>query len=338
MTNVDTIGEVNQNGDGTGPFQLNQFVSDDHVVLAAFPGYWGPKAKLGTIRIQRAADLTSAMTSLTTGSIDVLWGVSPADVRHLKSASNIQVIQPSVSSGNTVWELDTTSAPFDNPKARQALAYAADRATMHSAAFGGIGDVASTNDLLPAKSPAYASNQTEYAFDLQKAKQLFDEAGVKPGTTFTFWTMAGRHPEWVSMAEILQQDLQKIGLKLQIKQQEVSTWLKKFFPAGKKFPATIVANFWNLKPTPAYALKWYAGGCECNWTDAKYNSLLQQALQAPSESDRAANYAQMQQIINEQVPSIVLMQNATIVAASTKVDGIWTTSDGTPHLEQASVS
>jgi ABC-type transport system substrate-binding protein len=46
----------------------------------------------------------------------------------------------------------------------------------------------------------------------------------------------------------------------------------------------------------------------------------------------------MQQVINQEVPSIVLMQNATIVAASKKIDGIWSSSDGTPHLEQASVS
>lgn len=338
MTNVDTISQVNQNGDGTGPFQLTQFVSDDHVLLARFPGYWGAKAKLKTIRVQRAADLTSAMTSLTTGSIDMLWGVAPTDVDHLKKAGNINILQPATSSGNTVWELDTTSPPFNNPKARQALSYAADRATMQTAAVGGTGDIAPTNDILDTKSSAYASNQITYAFDLQKAKQLFTEAGVNAGTTLTFWTIAGRHPEWISMAEILQQDLQKIGIKLQIKQQEVSTWLQKFFPAGKKFPGLIVANFWNLQPTAAYALRWYAGGCECNWSNAKYNDLLQLALQAGSDADRNAIYGQMQQVINQEVPSIVLMQNATIVAASKKIDGVWSSSDGTPHLEQASVS
>ena len=337
MTNIDTIAKVNQNGDGTGPFKLNQFVPDDHIVLSRFPDYWGPKAKLATIRIQRSADLTSAMTALRTGSLDVLWGVAPGDVSQLKSASNVQVVTPSSSSGSTVWELDTTSPPFNNVKARQALAYAADRATMQSSAFGGVGDVAAANDVLDTKNPAYASGQQNYDFDLQKAKELFTEAGVKPGTTLTFWTIAGRHPEWISAAEILQQDLQKIGIKLQIQQEEVSTWLHKFFPAGKKFPGVIVANFWNLQPNAAYALKWYAGGCECNWSDPQYNALLQQALQAPDDGARNVAYTQMQQIINQQVPSIVLMENATIVAASTKVKGIWTTSDGTPHLERASV-
>lgn len=337
MTNIDTIAQVNQNGDGTGPFKLNQFVSDDHILLGRFSGYWGPKAKLATIRIQRAADLTSAMTALRTGSLDVLWGIAPGDVKQLKNAPNVQLVTPQSSSGNTVWELDTSSPPFNNIKARQALAYAADRATMQSSAFGGVGDVAVANDVLDTKNPAYSSAQQSYDFDLQKAKDLFAQAGVTPGTTLTFWTIAGRHPEWVTAAEILQQDLQKIGIKLQIRQQEVSTWLQKFFPAGKKYPGVIVANFWNLKASPAYALKWYAGGCECNWTDPNYNSLLQQALQAPDDTSRNAAYAKMQQILNQQVPSVVIAQNASIVAASKKVNGIWSSGDGTPHLEQASV-
>jgi peptide/nickel transport system substrate-binding protein len=337
MANVDTIGQVDQNGDGTGPFKLAQFVSDDHIVLTRNDSYWGAKAKLATIRIQRAADLTSAETALRTGSLDVLWGIAPGDVSQIKSASNLQLVEPASSAGDTVWELDTTSPPFNNVKARQALAYAADRATMQSTAFGGVGDVASTNDILDKTSPAYASSQQAYDFDLQKAKQLFTEAGVAQGTTLTFWTIAGRHPEWVSMGEILQQDLQKIGIKLQIKQEEVSTWLQKFFPAGKKFPGVIVANFWNLKSNPAYALNWYAGGCECNWNDPTYNSLLQQALQAPDDTSRNGVYAQMQQLLNQQVPSIVILQNASIVAASSKVKGIWSSGDGTPHLEQASI-
>jgi peptide/nickel transport system substrate-binding protein len=337
MTNVATVAQVNQNGDGTGPFKLTQFVPDDHVVLTRSTDYWGAKAKLDTIRIQRAADLTSALTSLRTGSLDVLWNIPPGDVSQIKNQSNLHLVTPAAIAGNTVWELDTTSPPFDNAKARQALAYATDRATMQSAAFGGVGKVASTNDILDKSSPAYASSQQSYDFNLDKAKQLFGEAGVKEGTTLTFWTIAGRHPEWVSMGEILQQDLQKIGIKLQIKQQETSTWLQKFFPAGKKYPATIVANFWNLKTNPAYALKWYAGGCECNWNDSTYDSLLQQALQAPDDTARNKVYAQMQQILNQQVPSIVILQSASIVAASSKVKGIWTSGDGTPHLEQASI-
>jgi len=337
MANIDTIGQVNQNGDGTGPFKLTQFVPDDHVLLSQFPDYWGEKAKLGTLRIQRAADLTSAMTSLRTGSLDVLWGVSPADTDQLKKTANVTIVQPALTSGSTVWELDTTSPPFNNPKARQALSYAADRATMQSAALGGTGELATTNDVVATKNPGYTPDQVSYGFDLSKARRLFTEAGVKPGTTLTFWTIAGRHPEWISMAEILQQDLAKIGIKLEIKQQEVSTWLQAFFPAGKKYPGVVVANFWNLSSVPAYALNWYAGGCECNWSDPTYNALVQKALQSPDDTARKAIYAQAQQIINQQVPSVVLMQSAQIVAASSKVHGLWTASDGTPHLEQASV-
>jgi peptide/nickel transport system substrate-binding protein len=338
MTDVGTIKKVNDNGNGTGPYELQDFVPDDHVTLKANPDYWGPKPKLQTIRIVRAADTTSAVTSLRTGELTMLWGVPPTDAKTLQSADSVSFLKPAQNSGTVAWELDMTSPPFDKLAARQALAYAVNRNAYLSAAFQGFGQASPSNVPVAPGNPAYAGDLPSYPFDLDKAKQLFQQAGVGPGSTLTFWTTAGRNPQWLAMAQILQQDLKKIGINLKIQQKEASTWLQKFFPAGKKYPGTIVANYLSLPSTAPYALQFFvSGGCECNWNDKAYDSLLGKALETSDEGQRTAMLKQLEDMVSKTVPAVIPLQSATIVAAQKNVHGAWAESDGTVHLEQASV-
>lgn len=338
MTDVKTIDEVNDNGNGTGPYTLSDFVPDDHVTLKANPDYWGEKAKAGTIRIVRAADTTSAVTSLRTGELSMLWGVPPTDAKTLESSGQVQFVKPEQNSGTVAWEVDMTSPPFDDPAARKALAYAVNRDAYLSAAFQGFGEVSPGNVPVAQGNPAYASDVNQYSFDLDKAKQLFAQAGVNAGDTLTFWTTAGRNPQWLAMAQILQQDLKKIGINLKISQKEASAWLQKFFPAGQKYPGTIVANYLSLPSTAAYALQFFvSGGCECNWNDKRYDALLGKALETGDEAKRTSMLQQLQKMVSDTVPVVIPLQSATIVAAQPDVHGAWVESDGTVHLEQASV-
>lgn len=338
MVNVKDVKDIDKNGDGTGPYTLESFLPDDHVTLKANPDYWGPKPRAGTIKIVRAADTTSAMTSLRSGELSVLWGVPPTDAKTLQGSNQVQFLKPQQNSGTVAWEVDNTSPPFDKLAARQALAYAVDRPVYLSAAFQGFGQVSPGNVPVATTSPAYAKGTTQYSFDLQKAKQLFQQAGVGPGTKLTFWTTAGRNPQWLTMGQILQQDLKKIGITLQIQQKEASAWLQKFFPAGKKYPGTIVANYLSLPSTPEYALQFFvSGGCECNWNDKSYDSLLAKALGTTDEGQRTTMLQRLQTMVSQQVPAVIPLQSATIVAAQPNVHGAWVESDGTVHLEQASV-
>jgi len=159
---------------------------------------------------------------------------------------------------------------------------------------------------------------------------------VKQGTTFNFWALAGRRDEWITMAQILQQDLQKIGLNLSIQRSDVSTWLAKFFPAGKKYPNTIIANYFSMPPNPTYALKQgQFGSCECNWKNTTFEAL---ALKAPGVVDLQARqkvYDTMQQIFSSYAPVMVIAHQTNIVAHQRTVQNAWEDAQGNVHLEEA---
>ena len=338
MSDTENVATLANSGTGTGPYKVGSFVPNQSLSLVPNPHHFGGKACLQRIEFVREPDPTAMVTDFRAGNLDMIWQVRPTDVPALRS-SRTSFLQPKGVSGAHVWELDVTSEPFNDVRARQALSYAIDRRTMNRAAFSGIATPSMGNSLISATSSSYNKKLKPYTFDLQKAKQLFDAAGVRPGTTFTFWALAGRRDEWITMAQILQQDLQKIGLNLRIERSDVSTWLAKFFPAGKKYPNTIIGNYFSLPPNPTYAMKQgQFGSCECNWKNSTFENL---ALKAPGIRDldeRQKVYDTMQQIFSSYAPVMVIAHQTNIVAYQNKVQNAWEDAQGNVHLEEARVS
>jgi peptide/nickel transport system substrate-binding protein len=338
MSDTKNVATLANSGTGTGPYKVGSFVPNQSLVLVPNPHHFAGRACLQRIEFVRSPDPTAMVTDFRAGNLDMIWQVRPTDVPAVRSSSTA-FLAPKGVSGAHVWELDTTSEPFNDVRARQALSYAIDRRTMNRAAFSGLATVSVGNSLISATSTAYNKKLKGYPFNLTRAKQLFDAAGVRPGTTFTFWALAGRRDEWITMAQILQQDLQKIGLNLQIQRSDVSTWLAKFFPAGKKYPNTIIGNYFSMPPNPTFAMKQgQFGSCECNWKNNTYEAL---ALKAPGVRDLAERqkvYDTMQQIFSSYAPVMVIAHQTNIVAHQRKVQNAWEDAQGNVHLEEARIS
>lgn len=324
---------------GTGPFRLAEMVPDDHVTLVRSDDYWGEPAKLDEIDVVRSPDATAAATAFRSGDLDVLWSVPPADVAGLVAATQGQALEPEDISAGVYWEIDNTSPPFDDERARQALLHAIDRETMLKVAYAGRGLVPETASMLSPKNPAFDSSLTAYPFDLDKARSLFAEAGVDSGTTLTFLTPAGQYPEWAQMGQILQEDLKKIGITMKLQRDEFSTWLEAFYPAGKRFPGAIVANYLSLPTTPMYQLSFLDEGvCECNARLPGWGELSRRAVAAGAEGERDEIYAQMQQVQNRAVPVLPIVFTTLQTVVRDGVAGAWVDTQGNVNLTEAGFS
>jgi peptide/nickel transport system substrate-binding protein len=307
MSDTTDLTNVAKSGNGTGPYKVANFVPDQSLTIVPNPLYWGPQPCFKQITFVREPDPTSMVTDFTSGKLDLIWQIPVADVAKVASDTSAYIVKPRVVSATQAWEVDTTSPPFNNVLARRALSYAIDRKTMAKIAFLGQANPSVANDLLSTASTGYDKSLAPYTFDLNKAKQLFTQAGVQPGTTLTFWAQAGTNPEWITMAEILQQDLQKIGINLKIQQNDISTWLSKFYPAGKSYPGTIVANFLSLQPNPALGLSFATSGkCECNWNNSAYDGLLLQSLGASDPVQQQKIFDKMQVMFSQAAPVMVI--------------------------------
>jgi peptide/nickel transport system substrate-binding protein len=340
ILDMDSLKTINKEPIGTGPFKVAEFVPSEHLNLVRNDQYWGEAAPLDEIDIVTASDSAAAANSLQSGDLDVLWSVPATDVDQISTDSNIRIVKPAVPSQWPDWEVDTTSAPFDNLKARQALAYAVDRDQVLEAAYFGQGTVSPYNDPLNSENPMFSSEgMTEYTYDLQKAKDLFAEAGVESGDTLTWWGVAGQYPEWNTSAQILQASLKEIGITLKIENNDISTWVDKFYPAGKSFPNMIVPNFQSTPTEPAFSLNYFQPGrCQCNWDNADYQEAYRNAIGEPDEAKRKEYWAQVQTVINQDVPEIVPLQSTVVTAVNAELQNVWVDGGGQLHLEEAGLS
>lgn len=336
MIDVDSLDTIDREPVGTGPYLVEKFTPDDSLTLVPNENYFGEAPSLDEITIVKAAESTAAVTGLRSGDIDVLWSVPQGDVAGLEAGDDIALVRPDNPSQWPSWEVDTTSAPFNDVRARQALAYATDREAILEAAYYGQGTVSPTNNALGEVNPWYGGDLTDYSYDLDKAKKLFAEAGITEGSTLTWWGIAGSYPEWNTSGEILQASLKEIGITLKIDNNDIGTWVDSFYPAGKSFPGYIVPNFQSTPPEPAYSLNFYLDGrCECNWKNDDFQKAFGEAIAEPDEATRKDKWATVQTIINEEVPLIVPLQSTVVTATGKKVSGLWVEGGGQLHLENA---
>src|SRR5919204_667255 len=137
MSDTRNIAAINKTANGTGPFKLKSFVPDTSVTLVRNDAYWGQKPGVREIDIVRQPDPTAAVTALRGAKIDLMWQGPPTQVGSLADEKNVSVLKPTQISSAAIWELDNTTPPFNDARARQALSYAMNRDAMVKAAYFG---------------------------------------------------------------------------------------------------------------------------------------------------------------------------------------------------------
>ena len=90
------------------------------LTLVPNPNHFGGRACLQRIEFVRSPDPTAMVTDFRAGNLDMIWQVRPTDVPSLRGAGT-PFLAPKGVSGAHVWELDVTSEPFNDVRARQAL-------------------------------------------------------------------------------------------------------------------------------------------------------------------------------------------------------------------------
>jgi peptide/nickel transport system substrate-binding protein len=266
MIKVSEAPTFNVKPSSSGPFMVKDFSPNVSLTIVKNPKYFGTPSTLTEIKFVKLSDPTAAVTALRSGNIDVMYELPLGDAAPLQKDKKLQIVRAKVSTMAVTWEYDLTSAPFNNLKARQAVAYATNRAGILKAAYKGFGAVSSYNTIVPDNSLwqcGAAAGLTKYTFDLQKAKALFAEAGVKE---FTWWSVSGALPEFDAMGQVLQQDLKSIGIDMKIVSNEVGVWAAKFYPAGLTYPNILLPNYQSVPAEPGFSMNFLLSGrAESNW-------------------------------------------------------------------------
>ncbi len=211
---------------GTGPYQVTEWVKDDHITLTAYPGYWGPKPKIHTIILRDIPDASTTLLALQKGDIDGWEYPRPDDMASIQDDHNLTIYhQPP---NNLLYlAINAEKPPFDNVLVRRAVNEAIDPNAIVKNFFDSSAKVAT--DLLPLAVWPHP-NKTAYDYNPTDARRLLAQAGFPHGFSTTLWYMTLPRPyvpEPQRVAEALQADLRAVGINAKLQAFEWGPYLDK---------------------------------------------------------------------------------------------------------------
>ncbi len=173
---------------GAGPFTLQRWARQDVIELVKNPGYWdAPKPYLDRIDLRTSGDSVQGYNTLISGGSDVIISSNWGSIEKLENQSFPTAVSP-LHGGQHV-SLNMRRAPFDDVRARRAVAAALDVNALNLTIYNGSGELPTT--LFRESSPYYAPDLPLHTHDPATAQRLFDELAAegKP-VKFTYTTTA----------------------------------------------------------------------------------------------------------------------------------------------------
>src|SRR5919202_6331032 len=336
----ENVADVGTQPIGTGPFQFGEYVQDDHLTIKRFADYWDKEhVYLDQVVLKTIKDATAVVQALKTGGVDSVWQLSTPHADEVAKDPNLALYHGQKNAVVQMLMIDNNQPPFNDVRVRQALSYATDRKSINEVAFYGQFLTHEYDVPLPEDNWAFKQKLTKADYDLNKAKQLFDAAGVSSGTTLTFQAISTANPEWVTTGEIIQQSLSKIGLKVNIEKVDLAAWAAVFAPPqDKQWAARIITNGNVGYSDPFFFLVTLQSKSSTNYNHYKndqVDDLLARAQTTLDRDQRTSLYAQAQELIAKEVPCPFPYTQVGLYGVTRALKGFYAEADWVPHYENA---
>lgn len=219
---------------GTGPYVLEKYVPGSEVVLKR-RDYWqtdetktatsGLDGSVKTVTYKVISDTSQLALALEMGDIDASINIATADLdtflnedRSAKDGYNsVQTL------GALLFYIAyncSDNSPLQNQKLRQAISYAIDMETITQNIYGSDGSVAHTNSSVYYNDyDSSLNNHVPYQYNVEKAKELMNEAGYKEGD-LTLNLIINTEYNYAQTASLVQAYLKQIGINVNISTYE----------------------------------------------------------------------------------------------------------------------
>ncbi len=302
---------------GTGPFEFVSQQIDQDVILARNPQSWSLVPKIARVRFSVVPDAITQSLELEKGSGDVAVNSLPMDsLPVLAKQPNLQLEE---TSGTEIQYLgfNLRDPLLKDVRVRQAVAFAIDRQLIIKTLL--LGHAHPASSLLPESHWAWTGDVAQYNFDPARAKQLLDEAGLKPGVDgvrFHFTMKTSNDEGTRLLAAVLQQQLAAVGIALDIRSYEFAT----FYSDVMRGAFQIYSMRWIGIQQPdifsfAFATANFSprGVNRGHYSNAQLDALLDDAATSQDKSRRRAEYVEAQQILARDLPAINLWYRDTVV-------------------------
>jgi peptide/nickel transport system substrate-binding protein len=331
--NVDDFWE---NPVGSGPYKFVTWERNSQIRVKANNDWWGssepashgyggPHTK--QVIIKSIPDNTQRVAALTGNQLNAADGLVPDDVPSVEDQQGFEVkFRPP----NTIGYLamNNEKAPFDDPRVRQAFNYAINMPQIVESVLRGQGEVAS--NYFPSLLPYFDNSIKPYPYDPDKAMQLLKDAGAANLKTDLWYMPIPRPymPDAKSVAQVMQQNLKKVGVSAKLVTYEWATYLTK---TGEGEHSTCLLgwtgdngdpdNFLNVLLNSATATSENAQNV-AYYKNPEVDKLLLKGQTTVDESARKDAYYKAQAILHEDAPWVPIAYVTPPLATQDTVEGL----------------
>jgi peptide/nickel transport system substrate-binding protein len=282
---------------GTGPFQFQEWVRDDHVTYTRFPDYWiEGQPYLEQVEFKVVVEPTIQLQGLLVGEFDIIHVLEPHNVPKIERQPETEVFTHPTGLALVV-AMNHVRPPLDNLLVRRALCHAIDRQAVLDIAYtGGV----VIGAFIDAGSPYYTDYSDMYPYDPAEARRLLAEAGYPDGFNVTL-TLPQNYSQHVNAGNMVQNMLQQVGIQATIELVDWGTWISQVY-RGKDYDLTIIGHTGHLDPDGRLSSELgYT-----NYTNPELFRLIEQAAVTPDPDQRMALYADVQRIMAEDAVMVFL--------------------------------
>jgi dipeptide transport system substrate-binding protein len=316
--------QLNQAPIGTGPFKFQAYQKDAVIRYLRNDEYYGDKAKVESLIFAITPDAAVRYQKVQAGECHIMAYPNPADVAAMKDSPEVVVMeQEGLNVGYLAY--NTNVAPFDNANVRKALNMAIDKQSIIDVVFQGSGQIA--KNPIPPTMWSYDDAIVDDPYDPEAAKLMLEAEGVTD-LSMKIWAMPVQrpyNPNARRMAELMQDDLSKVGVTVEIVSYEWGEYLERSKAADRDGAVLLGWTGDNGDPDNFLAVLL---GCDAvgnsnraNWCNADFDKLIQDAKVLPTQEERAALYEQAQVIFKDQAPWATIAHSVVYMTMRPEVEG-----------------
>jgi peptide/nickel transport system substrate-binding protein len=305
---------------GTGPFTVGEWVRGDRIVLVKNKEYWVKGLPhLDRVTYRFIPDPNSALAALKAGDIDAsMFGLGPEAVEDLRKDGRFQVIIGDTTNDVTL-SMNNAKKPYSDKRVRLAITHAINKDEVLKGAMFGHGRILGSN--VDPTNPYFVDLAKKVAYDPGKAKKLLAEAGYPNGFEATF-KVAPQYYYTVRSAEVIVNQLAKVGIRAKIQQVEWGQWLAQVFCLAPckdpDYDMSIIghAEAWDIGnfANPKYYFR---------WDSADFQKLYQESQITVDDKKRRELYVKMQTMLAEEAPAVWLYMHPRLAVTKKGLTGIW---------------
>jgi peptide/nickel transport system substrate-binding protein len=326
---LDDVENCDENLIGTGPFQLEEWVRNDHLTAVRNENYWrddedgNPLPYLDEIEFVPIPDAGQRQNALQAGEVTAIHengGERIAQLRPLAEAGTISLTESVNNTEVNYILLNAGRPPFDNILARQAVAYAIDYERFNSLR---------NQDIPPIANGPFAPGETGNlddtgfpTFDPERARDLVEEYESTTGQTLEFTLSGTSDPGVVQNGVVVQQMLQDVGIETTLRSTDQATLIDEAI--GGQYQAHAWRNHPGGEPDGQYI--WWHTGQPTNFgriNDPEIDRLLDEGRETADEAARQQIYEDINRRFAEQVWNIWMWWPIWTVATAPDVHGLF---------------